>query len=301
MQSIKKILSTLLLFICFITLGFAGELNCKVTVNSDQIAGTSKSIFTTLEKSITEFVNERQWTDHEYAVEERIECSMMILVNNYNNGSFSCNIQVNANRPVYGTNYKCPIYSFNDAHFAFNYNENDALNFDENSFSDNLTAVLAYYAYMIIATDLDTFSPLGGTAIYKKAESIVNQAQSTNENGWRAFEDSGNRYAVISNILDDALTEYRKYLYTYHRLGLDEMSIAAAKSRATITEGLKTLKTVYKNHPSSSVVLTPFLEAKLDEIINIYSKGSNEECNTAYDVLSYIIPTSQHRFNSLKK
>ena len=301
MQSIKKILSTLLLFICFITLGFAGELNCKVTVNSDQIAGTSKSIFTTLEKSITEFVNERQWTDHEYAVEERIECSMMILVNNYNNGSFSCNIQVNANRPVYGTNYKSPVYSFNDAHFAFNYNENDALNFDENSFSDNLTAVLAYYAYMIIASDLDTFSPLGGTTIYKKAESIVNQAQSTNENGWRAFEDSGNRYAVISNILDDALTEYRKYLYTYHRLGLDEMSIAAAKSRTTITEGLKTLKTVYKNHPSSSVVLTPFLEAKLDEIINIYSKGSNEECNTAYDVLSYIIPTSQHRFNSLKK
>ena len=301
MQSIKKILSTLLLFICFITLGVAGELNCKVTVNSDQIAGTSKSIFTTLEKSITEFVNERQWTDHEYAVEERIECSMMILVNNYNNGSFSCNIHVNANRPVYGTNYKSPVYSFNDAHFAFNYNENDALNFDENSFSDNLTAVLAYYAYMIIATDLDTFSPLGGTPIYKKAESIVNQAQSTNENGWRAFEDSGNRYAVISNILDDALTEYRKYLYTYHRLGLDEMSISAAKSRATITEGLKTLKTVYKSHPSSSVVLTPFLEAKLDEIINIYSKGSNEECNTAYDVLSYIIPTSQHRFNSLKK
>ena len=142
---------------------------------------------------------------------------------------------------------------------------------------------------------------MGGSQIYKKAESIVNQAQSTNENGWRAFEDSQNRYAVISNILDDALTDYRTYLYTYHRLGLDEMAMSAAKSRATITEGLKTLKTVYKNHPSSSVILTPFLEAKLDEIINIYSKGSNEECNIAYDVLSYIIPTSQHRFNSLKK
>ena len=301
MQSIKKIFSTLLLLISFITLGMANELNCKVTVNSDQISGTSKSIFTTLEKSITEFMNERKWTDYEYAVEERIECSVLVLVNNYNNGSFSCNIQVNANRPVYGSNYETPIYSFNDANFSFNYNENDPLNFDENSFSDNLTAVLAYYAYMIIATDLDTFSSLGGTPIYKKAESIVNQAQSTNENGWRAFEDSGNRYAVISNILDDAVTDYRKYLYTYHRLGLDEMSISAAKSRATITEGLKTLKTVYKNHPSSSVILTPFLEAKLDEIINIYSKGSNEECNTAYDILSFIIPTSQHRFNSLKK
>jgi hypothetical protein len=225
----------------------------------------------------------------------------MILVNNYNNGSFSCNIQVNANRPVYGTNYKSPIYSFNDPNFAFTYNENDPLNFDESSFSDNLTAVLAYYAYMIIATDLDTFSSLGGTNIYKKAESIVNQAQSTNEQGWRAFEDNQNRYAVISNITDDALSDYRKYLYTYHRMGLDEMTLSPAKSRATITEGLKTLKTVYKNHPSSSVILTPFLEAKLDELINIYSKGSNEECNTAYDILSYIIPTSQHRFNSLKK
>jgi hypothetical protein len=226
---------------------------------------------------------------------------MMILVNNYNNGAFSCNIQVQANRPVYGTNYKSPVYSFNDQNFAFTYNENDPLNFDETSFSQNLTAVLAYYAYMIIATDLDTFSSLGGTEIYKKAENIVNQAQSTNENGWRAFEDSGNRYAVINNILDDAVTDYRKLLYTYHRLGLDEMALSSTKSRATITEGLKSLKTVYKNHPSSSVILTPFLEAKLDEIINIYSKGSKEECNIAYDVLSYIIPTSQHRFNSLKK
>lgn len=301
MQSIRKIFCTLLLLISSLLLGIANELNCKVTVNADQISGTSKSIFETLEKAITEFVNERQWTDFEYAVEERIECSMMIIVNNYNNGAFSCNLQIQANRPVYGTNYKSPVYSFNDPNFAFIYNENDPLNFDETSFSQNLTAVIAYYAYMIIATDLDSFSPLGGSSIYKKAENIVNQAQSTNESGWRAFEDNQNRYAIISNILDDAMTDCRKYIYTYHRLGLDEMAISPAKSRATITEGLKTLKTVYKNHPSSSVVLTPFLEAKLDEIINIYSKGSTDECNTAYDVLSYIIPTSQHRYNSLKK
>ena len=171
MQSIKKILSTLLLFISFITLGVANELNCKVTVNSEQIAGTSKSIFTTLEKSVTEFINETKWTDLEYAIEERIECSMAIVVNNYNNGSFSCNIQVNANRPVYGTNYKSPIYSFNDPNFAFTYNENDPLNFDETSFSSNLTAVLAFYAYMIIATDLDSFSPLGGSEIYREPSS----------------------------------------------------------------------------------------------------------------------------------
>jgi hypothetical protein len=299
MQSIKKIFSTLLLFISFISLGMANELNCKVTVNSDQIAGTSKSVFTTLEKSITEFMNERQWTDHEYSVEERIECSMMILVNNYNNGYFNCNIQVNANRPVYGTNYKSPIYSFNDVNFAFNYNENDPLNFDENSFSDNLTAVLAYYAYMIIATDLDTFSSMGGTLIYKKAESIVNQAQSTNTKGWRAFEDGRNRYALITSIVDDIAKPYREYLYTYHRLGLDEMTLSPDKSRNKINDKLTILKEIYKERPSN-IIVSEFAETKLDELINVYSKATPTERKNAYDILSYLVPTLQHRMDALK-
>lgn len=277
----------------------AQELNCKVTVNADQIQGTNKSVFETLQKSLTEFMNDRRWTEYEYQTHERIDCSMLILVNSYSGNTFSAELQVQANRPVFNSNYKTPIFSYNDKNLVFSYNENDPLSFDETTFGNNLTEVLAFYALVIIGTDNDSFSRLGGTPCFRRAENIVNQAQSTSESGWRAFEDNQNRYALINNLLDDVVRPFREFFYEYHRLGLDEMGISPDKSRTKIAEGLPVLKSVYKSRPSV-IIVSEFVETKIDEIVNIFSKGSPEERKTAYEILNYIAPTMQNKTAALK-
>lgn len=277
----------------------AQELNCKVTVNADQIQGTNRTVFESLEKSITEFMNERRWTDFEYLTEERIECSIYLIISHQSGNSFAGEMQVQSTRPVHNTNYKSPIFSFKDQNVEFSYYEGDALTFDETSFGNNLTEMLAYYAYIIVGTDCDSFALMGGTPFYKKAEDIVNQAQSTNTKGWRAFEDGRNRYALITSIVDDIAKPYREYLYTYHRLGLDEMTISPDKSRNKINDNLTILKEIYKERPSN-IIVSEFAETKLDELINVYSKATPTERKNAYDILSYLVPTLQHRMDALK-
>lgn len=277
----------------------AQELNCKVTVNADQIQGTNRTVFESLEKSITEFMNERRWTDFEYLTEERIECSIYLIISHQSGNSFAGEMQVQSTRPVHNTNYKSPIFSFKDQNVEFSYYEGDALTFDETSFGNNLTEMLAYYAYIIVGTDCDSFALMSGTPFYKKAEDIVNQAQSTNTKGWRAFEDGRNRYALITSIVDDIAKPYREYLYTYHRLGLDEMTISPDKSRTKINDNLTILKEIYKERPSN-IIVSEFAETKLDELINVYSKATPTERKNAYDILSYLVPTLQHRMDALK-
>lgn len=277
----------------------AQELNCKVTVNADQIQGTNRTVFESLEKSITEFMNERRWTDFEYLTEERIECSIYLIISHQSGNSFAGEMQVQSTRPVHNTNYKSPIFSFKDQNVEFSYYEGDALTFDETSFGNNLTEMLAYYAYIIVGTDCDSFALMSGTPFYKKAEDIVNQAQSTNTKGWRAFEDGRNRYALITSIVDDIAKPYREYLYTYHRLGLDEMTISPDKSRTKINDNLTILKEIYKERPSN-IIVSEFAETKLDELINVYSKATPAERKNAYDILSYLVPTLQHRMDALK-
>ena len=277
----------------------AQELNCKVTINSDQIQGTNKSVFETLQKATTEFMNNTRWTDYEYETGERIDCSVFIIVNNYSGSTFDAEIQIQASRPVFNSNYKTPIFFYNDKKLVFSYNEGDPLSFDETYFGNNLTQVLAFYAYLVIGTDCDSFSKLGGTPFFRKAESIVNQAQSTSETGWRAFEDSHNRYALINNILDDVAKPYREFFYTYHRNGMDEMSFGIEKSRAKIAESIPVLKSVYKARPSM-IIISEFVECKMDELVQIFSKGTATERKTVYETLSYLAPTMQNRFESLK-
>lgn len=277
----------------------AQELNCKVTVNADQIQGTNRTVFESLEKSITEFMNERRWTDFEYLTEERIECSIYLIISHQSGNSFAGEMQVQSTRPVHNTNYKSPIFSFKDQNVEFSYYEGDALTFDETSFGNNLTEMLAYYAYIIVGTDCDSFALMSGTPFYKKAEDIVNQAQSTNTKGWRAFEDGRNRYALITSIVDDIAKPYREYLYTYHRLGLDEMTLSPDKSRTRINEQLTILKEIYKERPSN-IIVGEFVETKLDELINIYSKATPTERKNAYDIMSYLAPTLQYRMDALK-
>lgn len=298
MEKINRLIALAFGLLCLCGLS-AQELNCKVTINSEQIQGTNKTVFETLEKAISDFMNDRQWTDYEYQVSERIECSLYMVVNSYTDNSFSTELQVMSTRPVYNSTYKTPLFSYNDKAVNFSYAENDPMQFDITSFGSNLCEVLAYYAYVIIGMDSESFSKYGGTSCFQKAEQIVNQAQSTNEAGWKAFEDSKNRYALINSIQDELVRPFREYFYTYHRNGLDEMTIAADKSRTRITDGIHVLKDVYKARPSA-LIISVFAATKMDEIVNIYSKSLPDEKKTAYDIFSYVAPTMKNQLDALK-
>ena len=182
----------------------AQELNCSVQINSDQIQGTNKSVFNTLKKSVTEFMNNRRWTELTFSSDERIECTISIIVKKVDGDAFTSEIQIQSRRPVFNSTYYSTLFNFKDINFTFNYKEFDQLEMNQNSITSNLTAVLAYYAYIVIGYDQDSYSRLGGTACFQAAESILNSAQGANIAGWKAFESTKNRNALISNLLDEA-------------------------------------------------------------------------------------------------
>ncbi|MGB4577232.1 MAG: DUF4835 family protein, partial [Paludibacter sp.] len=268
----------------------AQELNCNIQINSDQISGSNKSVFNTLQKSVSEFVNNRRWTEMTYTNIERIECSMNIIIKKVEQDVFTAEIQVQSRRPVFNTNYNTTLFNFKDNNFTFDYKEFDQLEMNENTITSNLTAVLAYYAYIIIGYDMDSYTRLGGTPYFQAAESIVNAAQAADLVGWKAFESSRNRYALVNNLTDEAFKKYRNYFYEYHRLGLDEMSINMTNARAKIAAGLPVLREANRARPSA-VVISSFIDAKSDELINIFSKATEKEKKDAVEILSDVNPT----------
>ena len=279
----------------------AQELNCTVNINSDQVQGTNKSVFNTLQKSVSELINNRKWSELTYANSERIECTMNIIVKKVDADIFTAEIQVQSRRPVFNSSYNSTLFNFKDNDFVFNYKEFDQLEINANTITSNLTAVLAYYVYLIIGYDLDSYSRLGGTPLFQSAESIVNAAQGADlGKGWKAFETNKNRYALINNILDEAFKKYRNYFYEYHRLGLDEMSINATNARGRIADGLPLLREANRARPSA-IVISSFLDAKNDELINIFSKASTKEKTDAVQILSDINPTQTSRYEQMLK
>jgi len=278
----------------------AQELNCAVQINSEQVPGSSKSIYITLTKSITEFMNNRKWTELSFSNEERIECTLNIIIKKVDGDAFTSEIQVQSRRPIYNSNYYTTLFNFKDINFTFNYKEFDQLEMNQNAITSNLTAVLAYYAYIIIGYDMDSYSRLGGTSSFQAAESIVNSAQGADLAGWKAFESTRNRYALINNLLDEAFKKYRNYFYEYHRLGLDEMSTNSTNARARIAEGLPILRETNRSTPSA-IVISSFLDAKNDELINIFSKGTVQEKTDALQILSDVNPTQTSRYEKIMK
>ena len=237
-------------FIVFIMLIFgikasnAQELNCQVEVNSSKIEGTDKSVFTTLQEAITEYFNTHKWTNAQFSVNEKIDCRFFLTVNERDGDKFKCDIQVQLSRPVYNSSYTTTLLNFRDTKVEFDYQENEPLIFSENSMESNLTAILNFYAYLFLALDFDSFSLNGGQAYYDKAASIVQMAQSSGEVGWKAFEDSKNRSAVLSAYTDGNTKGIRTLIYNYHRKGLDEMATSPDKGRAMITESLEEIKII---------------------------------------------------------
>jgi hypothetical protein len=287
-------------FVLFAGLVQSQELNCNIQINSDQVQGTNKSVFTTLQKSMSEFVNNRKWTEMTFATNERIECSMNVIVKTVVDDLFTAEIQIQSRRPVFNSTYFSTLFNFKDNSFNFNYKEFDQLEMNENTITSNLTAVLSYYAYLIIGYDMDSYSRLGGTPYFQAAESIVNAAQGAELSGWKAFESSRNRYALINNILDEAFKKYRNYFYEYHRLGLDEMTVNATNARARIAEGLPLLREANRARPSA-VVISSFMDAKTDELVNIFSKATTKEKTEAVQILSDVNPTHSSRYEQILK
>ena len=278
------------------------ELNCKVEINSEKVKTANKEIFNTLKTAITEYLNDTKWTETQFSANEKIDCRLYLTISNYDDASnkMTGDLQVQSSRPVYNSSYTTTVINFKDTKIDFTYQENEPLVFSEQEMQSNLTAILNFYAYMIIALDFDTFSLNGGTPYYEKAARIVKLAQSSGETGWKAVEDTKSRSAVLSAYTDKATSDIRELMYKYHRLGLDQMSVSVDKGRAVITESLSLLKKVYDAAPMS-VCLSMFRDAKLDELVNIYSKASLTEKQSVYDVLNPIFPTEGKRLDKIRK
>lgn len=283
----------------------AQELKCNVTINSDQVEGSNKSVFNTLQQSIQEFVNNSQWTNMTFQDKERIECNMLIVVKQVQDNMYVCEFTCQSRRPVFGTTYTTPILNFKDNNFAFTYQEFDRLDFQQHTFTSNLTALIAYYCYLIIGHDMDSFSRLGGTPYFQICEDIVNAAQSaslesTEQSGWKAFDSNRNRYALINNLMDEAFKEYRQYFYDYHRYGLDEMINNVANGRARIASGIEILDKANKARPATYVI-NAFLDAKSDELVNIFQEGTEDERTKVYETLVNIDPTRQSTYEQIQQ
>ncbi|MBD9093429.1 MAG: DUF4835 family protein [Bacteroides oleiciplenus] len=279
----------------------AQELNCKLTVNYSQIQGTSTQVFTTLENALMEFINTRRWTQAQYEVNERIRCSMNLTVKEYSeaDGRWKCELIVQSTRPVWQSGYQTVVFSFKDTDVSFNYREFDPLELRDNMIDSNLTAIIAYYAYMIIGLDMDTMALQGGTDMFRAAEDIVTAAQNLGETGWKAFDSSRNRYALVSDYLEDGMSPLRKLMYDYHRTGMDELSVNAVRARAAITTALGALRQAQQNKPMSALPGL-FTEIKKDELVNLYSRAAMKEKEEVCELLSSVNPSLTAEWEKMK-
>lgn len=282
----------------------AQELIAKITINHNQIQGTDASVFDNLKETLEQFVNDRQWTDYQFQKNERIVCNFNITVTKYDQSSnkFTCNALIQANRPVYNSAYNTTLYNNKDNDFNFEFAQFDQLNFNEEQIDNQLTALFAYYAYLIIGLNLDSFSPMGGEDILQRCMNLTNNAQNLNFTGWKSFETDRNRFAIINDYLDGAMKPFRQLQYDYYRTGLDEMANNVERGRTNITTALETnLKKAHDDKPLSSLpaIWTDF---KKDELANIYKgKGTQKEKETIYELLFSINPSQNNSWEKIKE
>lgn len=284
----KSLCYILILVLSFVSLVLnAQELNMTVDINTSRIEGTNKAVFDDLKQSLTTFMNERHWTSYQYNANERIKCALTIIVNKYSddNGLATCDAYVSVQRPVFNSAYSTTIFSRRDKDFVFNYHEFDQLEFSDQTVDNTLTALLAYYAYLIIGVDMDTMSPLGGSEVLDKALAVVNNSQNLPTKGWKAFDDNTNRFAAINDYLDEKFVPFRQLLYRYHREGLDKMAENPDIARNAITECMTLLRQAKDGKPLSSWPMW-FSEYKRDELVGIYrGQESPDKKQPIYDLL----------------
>ena len=278
------------------------ELNCEVEVNHDKVSNANRELFNELKEKVTEYMNTTKWTDATFSTNERIYCKLMFTISSWdvNTGMMKGDLQIQSQRPVYNSSYTTTLINFKDTKVDFTFETGQQLDYSELEMRDNLTAILNFWAFMIIAIDFDSFALNGGDPYYEKAAQVVRLAQNSSETGWKAFEDNTNRSAVLNAFTEKKTEAIRQMLYDYHRIGLDQMVVTVDKGRATITHTLENLAKIYEVAPLS-VCLSMFKDAKLDELINIYSKANMSEKEAVYEMLYQVFPSETTRLEKIKK
>jgi len=294
-MKINKFITASLLFLIF-SQAHGQELNCKVIVNSDRVQTTERNVFRDMETSFTQFMNDTKWTNDQFSVEERINSNILITIESMPSiGIYNATVVIQSARPVYSTSYETLLLNFADRDWQFQYTESQPLNYNDNTFSSNLTSMLAYYAYIIIGLDYDSFSELGGNPFFSKALNTVTLAQTTNAVGWQPFDSNRNRYWLSENFNNQQMEPVRTGIYNYHRLGLDIFSQDADKARRQILDVLKNINQVNEIRPSSILIIS-FFDAKSDEIMNLFKEGNLQVRREAYNILVEIDPTKTEKY-----
>ncbi len=294
----KKTLG-ILFFLLFYSVAFCQEFNVVVQVTSPQVEGTEKKVFETLQQELNDFVNNRKWTNFSYKPEERIEGTLLITVSQrVSSDQFVARINLALRRPVFNASYNTTLLNYIDRDFEFTYVEFQPLEYNDNVFTSNLTSTIAYYLYMFLGIDGDTFARNGGSIYYERAQNIVNLAQNAREKGWKAFESQKNRYWMVENLVNPSYASIREALYKYHRTGLDVMSDDVERGRASINESLELLRKANRERPGL-FILQLFLEAKRDELVNIYSGASPMDKTNAVNILKEIDPSNAARYQRI--
>ena len=299
---VRKGILTLLYILLAASVG-AQELQVKVNINSSQVEGTDKSVFENLQQTLEQWMNDKQWTELQFQKDERINVNFNITVQKYDkaNNRFECSAMIQANRPVYNSAYTTTLYNNKDGDFNFDFAQFDQLNFMEENIDNQLTALMAYYAFLIIGLDLDSFGPMAGTEVLQRCMNLTNNAQDMGFPGWKAFEDSRNRFAIMNDYLDEAMKPFRQMQYDYYRKGLDEMSNNAERGRTNISEALELLKQAHQDKPLS---LLPqiWTDYKRDELANIYKgKGTQKEKENVYNILFNLNASQSEAWNKIKE
>lgn len=298
---LNRIALSLLLLLGVVTAS-AQELLAKVSVNRQQVSDTKGEVFDALQEKVQRLLNETKWTELEFRDNERIQCNFAFTVNAYSaeTNTFEASLLLSSQRPVWGSTYNTVGYSVKDANVKFLFQEADELTYRPEQIDNNLIAMLAYYAYMIIGMDMDTMAPMGGTPFFQQAEDVVTAGQSLDYPGWKAFDDAGNRAGLLNDYIDARLESFREFQYAYHRQGLDRMSQQPDSARATIAESMDQLLEAHKAKSMTKAVQL-FTEYKRDELLGLFAKGTKEEKQKAYDVLFAIDPSKSNEWETLKK
>ncbi len=288
-------------FFMMSTVIMAQELNCDVQINTDQIENSNKSVFEAMQRSIVDFMNNRKWSNYNFGNEERIDCTILITFSEWDGSDrFKANINIVLKRPILNSSYNSTVLNYIDREFQIQYAMFQSLEFNPAVYTSNLTSVLAFYVYMFLGLDFDTFSRYGGTPYYEEAQLIVTAAGNSNAKGWKAFESQKNRYWMVENLLNAKYAPLRDFLYEYHRLGLDVMFEDPDKGRAVILKSLGYLEQVKKDRPNL-FMLQLLSEAKIFEYINIFSEGTPAEKTEAANKLKFIDPANSEKYEDIMK
>lgn len=277
----------------------AQELKCTVTINASQVQTSDQSIFKEMKTSIEQFMNTRKWSNDAFKVHEKINCNMLITITKMPSiGRFEASVQVQSARPIFNTNYPSLLFNFADRDWAFEYIESMQMEYNDNTYMNNLTSMLALYAYVMLGLDYDSFSELGGTPFFQRALNVVQNAQQAGRPGWQSLDSNRSRYWLVENLNNPQLVDLRKAIYTYHRLGLDTFEKDPEKSRAVILKGLRDIKKLRDVNPNAILIIS-FFDAKGKELANIFSDGNIQLRREAYDIITSIDPSNRTTYEKI--